>query len=543
VSTVNPSSVPRVIARDITSLPLGAIEGFVLSRIDGATSLSDIAAVTGQSLADVTAILIKLADLRAIELPGYVKAAPPPPPAASAGQPTAPRAARSISSPSISAVVPKIEIDTSSIPDDHPELADPSDLELRLRREVLALHDALETRDYYALLGVLRTAERKQIKAAYYALAARFHTDRHFGKNLGPFKSKMEQIFGRLTVAADTLTAALRREEYDQYLATHEQTLAYERLLEGYDVDAAPAEERPLREGVVRRVESDPRFAATKGPPSRPPPPTSPSSVRLTAPANAAEQDRLRREALARRLAGSSRRMPAMHPPSASPPPRAASGSDPAVRTPPPPPPSQHPAPSPRSQPPRKLSGFLPKPGDDNFQQARRAHVAKLVELARTAAAMGDHLTAANNYRLALQHIDDPALENEAAEAQQKARGSMVDVYLKQAKFEESDQQWSMAALSYLKALAGRPDDPDLSERAANALRLEGRDLRRAARLAEAAVAKNQRSALYRTTLGHIYLDAGLYLRARAELENAARLAPNDPHVRELLAAARKAAS
>jgi len=98
----------------------------------------------------------------------------------------------------------------------HPDLREPSDLEIRAEEaDSSRFMPSSRRADYYSLLGVPRTADRKQIKAAYYGLAAKFHTDRHFGKSLGAFKPKMEQIFGRITIANDTLTAAMRREEYE----------------------------------------------------------------------------------------------------------------------------------------------------------------------------------------------------------------------------------------------------------------------------------------------------------------------------------------
>ena len=50
------------------------------------------------------------------------------------------------------------------------------------------------------------SADKKAIKDAYYVLAAEYHPDRYFRKRLGTFKSKMEAVFNRLTVAHDTLT-------------------------------------------------------------------------------------------------------------------------------------------------------------------------------------------------------------------------------------------------------------------------------------------------------------------------------------------------
>ena len=153
-----------------------------------------------------------------------------------------------------------------------------------------------------------------------------------------------------------------------------------------------------------------------------------------------------------------------------------------------------------------------------------------------------DFVSAANHYRLALQHHADPAVQATLDEMTKKAKASMVDVYLKNAKYEEAQQRWGLAALSFIKAFDAKPEDEEIAARAANALRREGRDLHRAARLAEQAVSKSPNKVAYRVTLGNIYLDAGLFLRARSELESAAKLAPQDASIRELLSRAKKAA-
>jgi uncharacterized protein HemY len=67
-----------------------------------------------------------------------------------------------------------------------------------------------------------------------------------------------------------------------------------------------------------------------------------------------------------------------------------------------------------------------------------------------------------------------------------------------------------------------------VAERAANAMRLEGTDLRKAAQLAEQAVLAEPQNVAYRVTLGEVYFDAGLFARAAGESARAIALAPND---------------
>ena len=67
-----------------------------------------------------------------------------------------------------------------------------------------------------------------------------------------------------------------------------------------------------------------------------------------------------------------------------------------------------------------------------------------------------------------------------------------------------------------------------IAERAANAMRLDGNDLRRAAQLAEQAVLAEPHNATYRVTLGEVYLDAGLVSRASGEAGRALAIDPDD---------------
>ncbi|MBI2389468.1 MAG: DnaJ domain-containing protein [Deltaproteobacteria bacterium] len=500
------SSVPKLAPGcDLTKLPIGAREGFVLSRIDGATSVGSIAALCGFPGDEIARIFTRLVELRA----AYFGAEPPPQPRAEPVRPEPPRATPPAR--------PTRERRWSAA-----DLDEPADLDRALKIRVLDLHGWLEEIDHYELLGVARDVDRKAIKSAYYALAATFHTDRHFGKSLGSFKAKMEAIFGRLTVAHDTLANKTRRAEYDAYVADRDRTRAFERYLAGEDPYeghgvALEAEAAMADAQVAPAVEP-----VTQQEPASEPAPAAPGEATPAAPASRGSDDaaaqRLRRELLARRPVG----------PTTVSRVRAA-----APITPPPPPAEQAQA----------AADALRRRYETGKEMARRTVARRLTDAAEAALTKDDVLSAANNLRLALSYDETPELRSRYEEVNQRARDLMAHTYLKQARYEEQAGKWDAAAMNYAKAHEGRPDDANICERAANALRMAGRDMHKAARFAELAVQKSPSAADFRVTLAAVYLDAGLFLRARSELEQAAKIDPNNNTIKDLLARARKMAS
>src|SRR6185295_16367495 len=75
-----PKLVPGI---DVRSLPLGPLEGFVLSRIDGQASIHDLASLTGLGDEAVSDIVARLAELGAVTVDGGPPSAPPRPPLSS----------------------------------------------------------------------------------------------------------------------------------------------------------------------------------------------------------------------------------------------------------------------------------------------------------------------------------------------------------------------------------------------------------------------------------------------------------------------------
>ena len=117
-----------------------------------------------------------------------------------------------------------------------------------LERELLDLHEHLEDRTHYELLGVSRDATPDGLKAAYLERVKRFHPDRAVRHGLAEHRDKLEAILLRIREAFETLSDPEARAKYDRALdggvdATPEQV--------GAMVDQALAAERAYQIAVV----------------------------------------------------------------------------------------------------------------------------------------------------------------------------------------------------------------------------------------------------------------------------------------------------
>jgi curved DNA-binding protein CbpA len=464
-SLVPPAVVP--VARkhpDLRSLGIGPREGFVLSQVDGVTSIEDLREITGLSARDLSDAL------RALERAGIVELGDgkqrPSKAAMKAVSTPAPRAASTPAPKRTPTPTPKRT--PTPAPRRTPTLApkrtptpapapppDPSacDLPEADRAHIAETSARLDTHDHYALLDVERDADGKALRRAFHKLAARYHPDRFYGKKLGPFRPAIDRIFIRLTHAYETLSNKATRDAYDATLPP-------------------PA---PKRE---------------------PPPPKTPTRKSMPAARSA--------------------RPPAPQPVS---------------------PPASQPVSPPVSPPAASSSESRPDPLLRAYAEKKRRsvqdHVDVFVRAAKEALDRDDVVAAANNYRLAVQCSDDPALRDALESIDAKARARIRDKSLAGARAAEQGARWAEAAAQYAKAHGAHPE-AWIAERAANALRLEGGDLRRAAQLAEQAVLAEPQNATYRVTLGEVYLDAGLLARAAGESSRAMAIAPNDPRANAL---------
>ena len=484
------SIVPRLNPDcDVRALPLTPQEGFVLSRVDGKTNADEIGQTTGMP-DTVLEALTRLATLGAIlDIPGVE---PPKPP----------RRASSKPSPPVIEAPPAV-YDLALLDED-------VEIELPRKKRILDIFHRLETLSHYQVLGLERTADKKEIKAAYYQLAPEFHPDKFFRKNLGSYKAKLETVFKRLTEAQEVLSRNATRAEYDVYLEDRLRAEAIERLLRGEDEPPPPP---PLLSIAPPPVTEPPPPSPRPNDSRLPLPSTRPPSVH---PERSAEDDRRRRQTLAAKLA--SGRFPVTR--------ARDTARPPAPETPPKPPGIGA----------RAATEVLKKMQAARSVEDHRAHSQRLRTAAEDAAARDDAVSAANAFRLLSAMLPDDAGVHEAEEMwKERAAASLAPTYLKQAEYEAKEGKWPEAARSYMRALAGMPDDARLLNLTAQAMLKGGIDLHQAAEHAKKAIALLPEKLVFRLTLAEVYLAANLPLNARREVEAAAKINAQDEGVRAML--------
>jgi curved DNA-binding protein CbpA len=96
------------------------------------------------------------------------------------------------------------------------------DLDAGIQREILEFEQRLEV-DEFALLGVKRSADSREIKRVYFALSKRFHPDRYFRKNVGHYAARLETIFKRVSEAYELLSDSVSRAAIEERLAPVER--------------------------------------------------------------------------------------------------------------------------------------------------------------------------------------------------------------------------------------------------------------------------------------------------------------------------------
>lgn len=476
--------VPRLLPGvDIKKLKLDAMDGYVLSRINGKTSPKDLSLETGIPDFSVARILEKLEKLTVIEIVDP-NAPPPEPP-----KPAEP---------------PRAAFDVSALPPryDLKELEEPSDLSPEIRKKVLDYFYRLEDLDHYQLLGVDKSADKKAIKRAYNGLAVLFHPDRYFKKNLGNFKAKMTEVFAKVTEANDTLLDADQRIEYDAYLAEVATTRGMEALLE-QAVAASTAAAQAQQAAAAQAAAAQ---AAAPEPVPAPPPepvPSGPSAAELAA----------RKAALAARLRAGAR-------------PQAAPAK-----------PAAPPAPNPlKYDNPQDAMDALKRRYQQRVEHATQAHAQRYIQSAEDALAKNDLVSAATSLSIAAKFSpEDLDLAQRAKDVKVRADETLCASYLKQAQYEEKQRHWNEAAKSWLK-VAKLKDDPESHERAANAiLRSDDPDLREAAEHAKMAITQQPKNVLNHITLVEIYIQAGLVTSAKRAAEAVYALDPRDERVLALI--------
>jgi curved DNA-binding protein CbpA len=469
--------VPRLVANvDVRTFKLDATAGFLLTRIDGRSGPRQLARDTGLPEFQVEKTLENLEKLGVVELldpNAPVVSALPPPPVRDRTQ------------------LPQFGSIGGAPKYDPKELDEEVELSAEQKKRVLDMFYRLGDLDHYTLLGVGRDADKKTVKRSYFELAALMHPDRYFKKKLGSFKSKMEELFARITDAHDTLVDAAKRLDYDAYLDEVATTKGMEAMLErAVEESRRLAETAAATEATRDSIPSPARLSSS---------PDARASVAPEVPAGPSAQEvQARREALAKRLLGGQSVRPAAASvsPVEAPNPLRYTNSGDAVDA-------------------------LKRRYEERVDKASAANAQRYVKAAEDSLFKNDLVAAANSFNIATKFApDDTALAMRYQETKNQAENVLCESYVKQATYEERNHQWPEAARTWQKVCKVKLGDPDPNHHAANCLlRTDGGDLHHAAEHAKVAVAGAPSVVEYHVTLAEIYLKAGLLASARRAAE------------------------
>jgi tetratricopeptide (TPR) repeat protein len=215
---------------DLTKAGLSVEEGFIASRIDGRTTVKDIAIIVGKSKEETEKILNRLSRAGVIVL----------------GQDVAP-----------------IEEEQESPSEEYGRFIFPpnlmmeeGDLDPETRKKIIWVHDHLEKWTFYELLQANRKADAKELKKAYFERSKEWHPDRFRKPNLGSFKRMLEAIFKKIQEAHSTLSDDETRTKYDEENVLMLDEDAISEMLAKQR--KAEREEKRSQEAVERRKKKNP---------------------------------------------------------------------------------------------------------------------------------------------------------------------------------------------------------------------------------------------------------------------------------------------
>jgi curved DNA-binding protein CbpA len=252
-------------------VPLNPAEGYIMSRVDGRSSVADICAVSPMGEENTLRALFGLALAGILEMPDGSVEIPLPAAAAPPRAPVAPPRPRVAPAPAASASpAPSIAARPAAVtpgraptnggaaaphttaphaaaprPAGRPATSRPPTPPRRvtsivervrpattpdLEAEMLQRFEQLREQDLYQVLGVPATANPNEIRRAYYALAKKFHPDKFRREEM---KAKAENVFAHITEAYSTLTNQEIRQKYDEDQAIRKSSSAPEKKADG----------------------------------------------------------------------------------------------------------------------------------------------------------------------------------------------------------------------------------------------------------------------------------------------------------------------
>jgi len=208
-----PETVPRPKpGLNLAELNITPQEGLVLSRVDGASSLRDLCIICGLGDEQTLSVLTGLKDRGLINLPGARQRRDVRTNTAKVRE----RKAKAKRDPDRATLEEMRAWAQFSF--EQEALGSTAALSEVRRKRILYFYQRLDEQNYYELLQVPADAEVSIIRRAYYKATKRFHPDRYFKRDIGPFREFLSTIFKRLGKAYDVLSDAESRRKYDLLL-------------------------------------------------------------------------------------------------------------------------------------------------------------------------------------------------------------------------------------------------------------------------------------------------------------------------------------
>jgi curved DNA-binding protein CbpA len=206
---------------------LSQSEYFILSRVDGLSSITDILSISPIGEEQTLRCIYGLVSAGVVEPKGgstplvekvpadawpeevlEIETAEPeykPPPPSPPPPPPPPR---------MEIPKPELSLGTSGLePTEEP--SGPTPEEVAVREDIIEKHASLREATLYDLLGITITANDAEIKKSYYAMAKKYHPDRHHSPYLREVHGLLEELFGKITDAYSILSSPLDRNRYD----------------------------------------------------------------------------------------------------------------------------------------------------------------------------------------------------------------------------------------------------------------------------------------------------------------------------------------
>ena len=108
-----------------------------------------------------------------------------------------------------------LEFSIDVVPEDE---GDAPSGDLQAQAAVDRFHQEIMGQDFFQIFDVSPEDDIEVVKAKYFELAGRWHEDAFLDRNLGRAREKLDEIFGRVNEAYETITDRSKREDYMCYL-------------------------------------------------------------------------------------------------------------------------------------------------------------------------------------------------------------------------------------------------------------------------------------------------------------------------------------